>query len=369
MGRSEFAIQMIFRSALQREFRATAAGMFVALFAILVSVVLIRMLGDAVSGKVPADAVFALIGFGALAQLPIVLTLTLCATVLLTLSRCYRDSEMVVWFASGLSLTGFVRPVLTFALPAVAVIGVFTLMVTPWAHQQSEEFQTQLESRDDTTRVTPGVFRESSDQRRVFFAETGAGEGGKLRNVFVHSVEDGEISVIASAEGSMYVDERGDRFVVLEDGRRYDGVPGTPEYRVIDFERYEVLVEQKRAVARSQRTRATVSTELASGRMPNQLGELSSRINIPLGAMMLTLLAIPLAYVNPRAGRGSNFIIALLAYLIYSNAVSLCDAWVSQERIGFWTAVLIPHLIALSLFGMMIHRRISLTGLFRRARA
>ncbi|HNQ76720.1 MAG TPA: LptF/LptG family permease, partial [Pseudothauera hydrothermalis] len=118
---------MIFRSALQREFAHSAAAVFVALFAILLTTVLIRMLGDAAGGKVPPDAVLALIGFGALARLPVVLSLAVFIAVLLSLSRAYKDSEMVVWFASGLPLTAWVRPVLRFALPLVAVVAATTL--------------------------------------------------------------------------------------------------------------------------------------------------------------------------------------------------------------------------------------------------
>ena len=66
---------MIFRRALQREFAQTALAVFVALFAILITTVLIRLLGHAAGGSVPAEAVLTLIGFGALSNMPVVLTL------------------------------------------------------------------------------------------------------------------------------------------------------------------------------------------------------------------------------------------------------------------------------------------------------
>ncbi|MFN4065173.1 MAG: LptF/LptG family permease, partial [Parazoarcus communis] len=124
---------MIFRRALLREFTHAAAAVFVALFAILITTVLIRLLGQAAGGRVPADAVLALIGFGALTELPIVLTLTVFIAVLLSLSRSYRDSEMVVWFASGVPLTAWIGPVLRFAVPLALVIAGVTLFLGPWA--------------------------------------------------------------------------------------------------------------------------------------------------------------------------------------------------------------------------------------------
>jgi lipopolysaccharide export system permease protein len=356
---------MIFRRALQREFSQTAAGVFVALFAILITTVLIRLLGQAAGGRVPSDAVLALIGFGALTELPIVLSLTLFIAVLLSLSRSYRDSEMVVWFASGLPLTAFIRPVLSFALPLVVVIASVTLFLAPWAHLKSAEFQARLDSRDDASRVAPGVFRESAGAQRVFFVEMGAEEGGKVRNVFVSSEKDGRISVISSAEGALHTDASGDKFVVLENGRRYEGAPGTPEFRVLEFERYSVLVEERKVASLSARTRIKPTAELLNERNERNLGELLGRIGIPVAAILLALMAIPLSFVNPRAGRATNLIFAILTYLVYSNAISVFQAWVSQGRLGFELAVLLPHVVVLALLALMFYRRLAVSPFWR----
>lgn len=359
---------MIFRNAILKEFRTTAVALFVALFAILTSVVLIRMLGQAAGGRVPADAVMGLIAFGSLAQLPVILSLTLFVSVLITLSRYYRDSEMVVWFSSGLPLTAFISPVMRFAVPMTMVIAALTLFITPWANQKSEEFRASLENRDDTTRVMPGVFRESPGGQRVFFVESGGAEGGKLRNVFVSSMQDGRASIIVSEEGQIESDANGDRFLVLENGRRYDGAPGAADYQVMEFEAYRVLIDQRRMATPTVRMRTTPTIELLQERTPRTLGELSSRINAPLAALLLAFLAIPLSFVNPRAGRGMNLIVAVLAYLIYSNAISIGDAWVAQRKLSFWLATLLPHLIMLGMLALLFYKRLSLSP-FWRARA
>lgn len=359
---------MIFSRALQREFSQSAAAVFVAMFAILITTVLIRLLGQAAGGRVPSDAVLALIGFGALTELPIVLSLTLFVAVLLPLSRSYRDSEMVVWFASGLPLTAFIRPVLRFALPLVLGIGAVTLFLAPWAHLKSAQFQARLESRDDASRVAPGVFRESAGAQRVFFVEKGAGEDGKVRNVFVSTEQDGKLGVIVAAEGSLHTDEKGDRFVVLEKGRRYEGEPGTPEYRVMEFERYTVLVEERKVASQSSRTRLIPTAELIANPTPRHLGELLGRIGVPLAALLLALMAIPLSFVNPRAGRTNNLILAVLTYLVYSNAISVFQAWVAQGRMRFELAVWLPHVVVLGVLALMFYRRLAVSP-FWRARA
>ncbi len=360
---------MIFRRALQREFTHVAAGVFVALFAVLITVVLIRLLGQAAGGRVPVGAVLALIGFGSLMDLAIVLTLTVFLGVLLALSRCYRDSEMVVWFASGLSLMAWIRPVLRFALPLTLLIAGMTLFLGPWASQKSYEYRVKLESRDDTQRVAPGVFRESSGAQRVFFVEVEAGEDGKVRNVFVSEEKGGRLSVVVAAKGSIQTDEEGNRYVVLEQGRRYDGNPGTPEYRVMVFDRYQLRIESGRQAAPSSRVRSKPTFELLEQPSPGAWGELSYRINTPLAALFLALLAIPLSFVNPRAGRGSNLLLAVLIYLIYNNVVLVCQSWVSQGKLSFASGLLLPHLAALTLLTWFFYRRLAVAPFWRRRAA
>ena len=111
---------MIFRRALQRELASAAGATFTVLFTIFVTWTLIAILGRAAGGKVASSDVLALIGFQVLNYLPTILILTSFISVLAAVTRSYRDSEMVVWFASGLSLARWIRPVLTFGLPVMS---------------------------------------------------------------------------------------------------------------------------------------------------------------------------------------------------------------------------------------------------------
>src|SRR6195256_4991705 len=110
---------VIFQRALLREFAGLAGAVFMTLFAIALTTRLIRLLGQAAGGKIPSDAVIAFLGFFALGTLPVLLSLTMFISVLMTLTRSWRDSEMVIWFNSGLSLAAWLRPVLLFSLPLI----------------------------------------------------------------------------------------------------------------------------------------------------------------------------------------------------------------------------------------------------------
>ncbi len=350
---------MIFHRAAQREFLNTAATVFVALFAILMTTQLIRLLGQAAGGQITPRSVVALLGFGALNYLSMVLTLTLFIAVLLTLSRAYRDSEMVIWFSAGISLGAWVRPVMRFALPVIATVAALSLFLSPWALMKSTEYRQQIEQRSDVSKVSPGAFNESSQADRVFFVEATAGDQEHVRNVFISSVQQGRLGVVAAAQGHAETSPNGDRFMVLEKGRRYEGTPGTAAYRVMDFQRYAVRIEAAETRQVEQTQKQLPLWELVRNPTPLNLSELLWRIGIPVSAFILALLAIPLSFVNPRAGRTNNLIFALLTFVLYSNLISLSQAWVLQGRLSFAIGVWLVHVVMFVALILLFYRRIS----------
>ena len=168
----------------------------------------------------------AFLAFTAMNGLPSVLTVSMFFAVLMVLTRSYRDSEMTVWFASGLSLAGWVRPVLVFALPVVTLIAATSLVVAPWSQTQLEEYKRQLESRDDVSRVRPGVFTEAKADERVFFVDSLTDSADAVNNVFLQMVHNGRLGIVVANRAFVETKPNGDKFVVFVDGRRYEGVPG-----------------------------------------------------------------------------------------------------------------------------------------------
>jgi len=354
---------MIFQRALLREFAGLAGAVFMTLFAIAVTTRLIRLLGQAAGGKFPSDAVFAFLGFFALGALPVLLSLTMFISVLLTMTRSWRDSEMVIWFASGQPLTAWLRPVMLFALPQIAVIGALSLFISPWAAQMAGQYTSKIEQRDDVSRVTPGVFGETANRTRVFFVESVSGDSSAVQNVFVSSVHGTKSGVSMSRSGHTETAPNGDRFIVLEQGRRYEGAPGDPEYRVTEFDRYAARIELKegREVTPTHKNLPTLA--LISNPTNQNLGELLWRIGIPISAFVLVLLAIPMSFVNPRAGRSANLLFALLTYIVYSNLLSVSQARVAQGRMDFGVSWWLVHAGMVVLLVIMFAQRMQLIRL------
>jgi lipopolysaccharide export system permease protein len=360
---------MIFERSVQRELGTIAGGVFTAVVALWITVVLVRTLGDAAGGRVGNEAVLTLIALSTLNVLPTVLVVTLFVSVLMTLTRAYRDSEMVVWFSAGLSLTAWIKPVLRFALPLVGAIAVLSLVVTPWANRQITDYRERFAKRSDIAKVAAGQFRESGSADRVFFVEGLTSDLSKVQNVFVRWVQSNSWSVIAAKTGRMEDMPNGDRFLILEKGRRYDTVPGEREFKVTSFERYGVKVAERNEVEVSeQSTKATPTRQLLRdfGNLRNR-GEILWRVGLPLAALNFALLAIPLAFANPRRGRSASLMIALLGFFTYLNAISLVQANVVQGRIGFWPGWWLPHAVVFGVVVVLFWHRLSITGWRRRS--
>ncbi len=355
----------LFHRALVLEFAGNGLLVFAILLGIVVISQLIRFLGAAVSGKLAADGVLALLGFSALNYLPVLLSISLFISILLTLSRCYRDSEMVVWFCAGIGLTRWIRPVLWYATPVVILIALLSLVLSPWALQKAEAYKNKLESRDEVATVTPGVFRESNQADRVYFVEDVDVGTSRVGNIFVRSVQNGQLGTMTARQGFQETLPNGDRFLVLLNGTRYEGTPGQRDYRIVEFERYAMRIDSV-ATKQAQPNARTMSTpDLWRNPTTWNLSELEWRLGLPISAAVLAVLAIALSYVNPRAGRSLNLIMAIVLYMLYSNMISVTNAWVGQGKlspgIGLWGI----HALMLLITALLFYWRISLFSLRR----
>jgi len=350
----------IFQRTLLREMTHTALLVFAVLLMITVTTMLIRFLGQAASGSLANEAVLAFMLFSLVNYLPVLLSLTLFVAVLMSLTRSYRDSEMVVWFSAGLSLTAWIRPVAYFAAPVVGLVAVLSLLVTPWALSKSEEYGRLINSRDDAATIAPGVFKESGHAERVYFVESFAGEKNTVSNIFVRAEQQQKLGIVTAQHGYRMMADNGDRFLVLLNGRRYEGPPGSPEYKVVSFERYAVRIDPYEARLGAPSTKSLSTLALLRERTPTNMSELLWRVGLPLSALILAVLAIPLSFVNPRAGRSLNLILAVLIYMIYNNSLSIAQAWVAQDKLSPYIGIWLVHAVMLAALAYFFRRRLSL---------
>jgi lipopolysaccharide export system permease protein len=348
---------MILERSLRRELAYTAGGVFMVLLTIMLTSMMIRIVGYAASGEVNPKDVLVLIGLTVIGYLAMIMVGTLFVSILIVLTRWYKDSEMVVWLASGVSLTRLIKPIATFGVPVVLAITFFAFIGWPWSNQQSKLIRARFQQRDDVSLLAPGQFRESPANHRVFFIEKMSPDQGRVQNVFVTGTEAGHVNVVVSQTGHTETAPNGDKFIVLEHGRRYDGTPGQPDFKIMEFERYGVKVESKQVIA-PQTANSTPTLELIRHPTNENLAELAWRAGLPLIALNLMILAIPLAYQNPRRGRAANLVMAVLIYLTYSNLLNVVQSQMERGKIAFLPGLLGLHLVVAALVGFMFWLRV-----------
>jgi lipopolysaccharide export system permease protein len=348
---------MIFKRSLLQELVQTAIATFVVLFGIVIAQRVTYYIGVAASGSLASNAINTLLSFSMIRFIPMLLSLTLFLAVLMTLSRLYRDSEMVIWFNSGLGLSKWVRPIMTFALPIILVISLLSLFVTPWAVAKSEDFKAQLQSQDELATITPGIFKESKKADRVYFIESFDQLGEVVKNIFVQTVQHQKLGIIVASSGHREKHTNNDQFLVMEKGRRYEGKPESAEFTSTTFEKYAIRMETPEVETPPMRTEGLPSAKLWSERTAQNNAELQSRLAMPISALILVLMAIPLSFVDPRSGRSGNLMIAIMIFIIYNNLLSIMQAWLSQQKVHFLVGLWPVHLCFLAIALYMFYRR------------
>ena len=350
---------MIYQQALRRELTYTTGAVFLVLITIMVTSLVIRILGFAASGSVHPKDVFVLILLAISSYIPVILTVALFIAILLVLVRWYRDSEMVVWFASGLSLMSLYKPVLRFALPLIVVIGLSALFVWPWANDKTNEITQRFKGRDEVSMVLPGQFIESNKSGRVFFIEDIDNKTDTIYNVFVTDAKDGKLSVAMAEKGNINNYPDGSKKVEIENGRRYQGQPGLGDFRILEFDKYIVEVERKEVPVVPSTPKELSLQKILADRTPANMGELLWRLGLPLMAFFLTLIAIPLAYVNPRRGNYIAMLYAVFIYLIYSNTLNISQAMVANSQHSFLMAIWPIHVLAFFFAWTLLRHRLN----------
>lgn len=350
---------MLFDSTLRKDLSRSFGATLVVILTIVLTMMLIRTLGQAAVGRVSPQDVILLLGYIALGQLPTMLALSMFIAVVATLGRMYRDSEMAIWFASGVGLTRFVRPVLRTSWPVLLVMALLALFVWPWVNQQSVALRDRFEKRSDLSRVAPGQFQSSSDGRRVFFIERGTEDARTGRNVFILA-QNGDVESVTTAKTGRIILEGEDRFLVLDRGQRNEQNLKSGEKTLSRFEGYKVLAgERVLSGANNLPPKARTTAELVNAPSAPFQGELTWRMGLVFGGANLLLLAIGLAETNPRRASNWNLLFALLTFVVYYNLINLTQAWVSSGKASMGAALLGAHgsafLLALGLIWWRDH--------------
>ena len=324
---------MLFDSTLRKELARSFGATLVVILTIVITMMLIRMLGLAASGVVAPQDVVLLMGYTALGHLPTILALSLFVAIVVTLARMYRDSEMAIWFASGVALTRFVAPVLRIELAGAAGDRRAGAAGVAVGQPQQRRTARRYEQRSDLSRVAPGAVPDLARRQRVFFIEGSASDTAerpqRLRPRQRRARRVGDLGAQrARMETTATTVSWCSTMASAASRTRQPARRRWPS-----FARYRSLAgEQTGRSARPRSPKALPTLDLMREPTPRNQGELIWRFGLLFGAVNLVLLAIGLSATNPRRASNWNLLFALLGFVVYYNLINLSQAWVAGGR-------------------------------------
>lgn len=338
-----------------RETLQNFAAVIAVLLLIYMSNRFVRFLAEAAAGDLDSGVIVELLLLKLAANTVLLLPLSLYIGALLALGRLYRDSEVVAMHAGGIGLGVLMRSVTVLGLVFVVVTGVMSLYVAPLASERAETLTRQARTDSEVTGLYPGRFKEFSDGDQIVYAQDISASRKRLNTVFVQVRRDAELDIVHARSATHQVDsDTGDRFMVLRDGHRYEGAPGDADYVVHQFEEHGVRIRKREQVSTYRRLEVLSMAELLAGGSHTHAAELLWRVSVPISALVLVLLAVPLAKTSPRTGKYGRLFVAVLVYFIYSNLMSISQKAVERGELAPWLGIWPVHVAMLVTVGVLV---------------
>ena len=340
----------LFREFAQSVFAALVILMMVSLGGIFADV-----LGDIARGKLPAVMMLSQLGLQVVRWLPLILPLALMLGLLLSLGRMYRDSEMPVLAAVGVGPRRLLRPLLMVGAPVVAVIGLCSLWLGPWADRYSHKMVEEANRSLLLVGLEPGRFTELPGGGGVVYLGSMSGDGTRFSRIFVYRQHGDRMDVTTANHGGLSLQGDRDRYLRLEDGFQVEGPVGEGmDYRLMRYAANELRMPDRDDARDDEDPELMPTLELfGDPRRPAQ-AQLHWRIGPPLVAFALMLLAVPLARSSPRQARYGRIVIGFLGYMVCVNLMMLGRQWLADGKLpmplGLWWLLLPVLALALWLY-------------------
>lgn len=347
---------MIIDRYLIREILISLLAVTSVLLLIFLSSTFIRFLGYVAAGDLPGNIVLQMVVLKGISNLDVVLPLSYFFAVLLSLGRFYRDHEMTALAACGVGQLGIMKTVLLTVPLVVGLIAYISIYASPWAVSKWQAIQQKAKEESELGGVAAGRFKEASTGKLIVYVEKKNNETKQMQNVFVENRENNQLHILSSESAYFYTNpDSGDEFIVMVDGYRYEGEPGSVDYHIVKFKKHGVRIEQTTSVdVRAKRSSLPVAQIWNTTDLRLE-AEFQRRLTIPFSALFFSLLAVPLSRSNPREGRFARIFSAVLIYVIYNNLMGVAQSWVEAgsipRAIGMWW---VPILLLIGTIGMMV---------------
>lgn len=331
---------IIFRYLAREVIFTMIAASFVILL-ITLSTRFVGYLADAAAGDLDGAVLLTLMAYRLPAYLELILPLGLFLGILMAYGRLYIDSEMTVLYACGMSQTRLVMYTLAAASMVALTVGFFSLYLSPKGVSATEGLLAEQRARTDFEQLKPMRFHHQNGGAGISYAESISEDKQQLQKVFMATSSTGPQNlptVLTAESGETIIDpDTSLKYLLLKNGRRYEGTPGTADYEVVNFETYsQILPKPDFSEVRSKnRTDAISTVDLLNDNSPQAQAALQWRISLPFLVLVVALMAVPLSYTRPRGGRYGKMLPSILLYVVYLVCVNAARGAIEEGKAPF----------------------------------
>ncbi len=322
------------------------------LLSVLLANYMVRLLGQVATGSIGQDTFWAVVGLEMLRVAGRVIPPAFFFSILWVLGRMYRDSEIIALEAAGVGPLRIYRAFFVAAVPLALAVLVLVMEVLPWAKAKEEQIKADEQASLEISGLKPGRFNEFSRGELVFYAEAVAADGALL-GVFVQHRQQGKLGIVSAGRALQRVDpETGARYVVLQDGSRYDGQPGVSDFSIGRFSEYGIKIPSAARATPLSSVSARSWQDLWHAESLRERTELQYRWSFPLAVLAFVVVSVPLARSLPREGIYGRLMLAVLVYVVFMNLQRTAERWMAEgvtpEWLGMWWVPLSMGLVAVS---------------------
>jgi lipopolysaccharide export system permease protein len=260
----------------------------------------------------------------------LVFTLPMAATVgiLLAMTRLTVDQEIIAMKTAGLSYGQLLPPVLGFSLAVGLLTLGLTMFASPWGQQATKDLLKDVVKRRADMGIQEQTFNTDFNGMTLFVNHV-VRKGGHLEGVFVYDSRDLENPLTVYAENGDLTYDRNQETMLMElyDGRimRWGKAPN--RWQTLEFKTYKLPLQVfsfalKGAKSESEMSlgelREAVARQPRGSDLSNRaLVEMNQRFAMPVGAVLLCLMAMPLGLSPRQHGRTWGLILGLVVFLVY----------------------------------------------------
>ncbi len=349
---------MIINRYIFKEIANSFAATLLILTLIIVGNTFVRLLSDASNGSLPVDLISDLLGYNSLKQLIRLIPVALLIGMMLAFSRLYRDSEMSALQAAGVGPRQFYRAIYSFVLPLTALMAVLILVVSPWLESQDYTIRRELKARPEAAGIPPGEFVSagSAEQNYTALSESIDPSHTVMQRFFVRLKDESNEVLIWADSALLFIDSMtGERVLQIHKGYRYETDTQTGVMTVVQFKEHSLRIPL-RVAGLHEDVDATSTLDLMGKTDAASQTELQWRASIILSAPILALLAFPLSYTPPRAGRYSKIAVAILIYALYANVLATLRGMMERGSFPLIPGLWWVHLVMIALSLWLLHK-------------